>query len=154
PCSRTSIMPRPPGASATSPPACSFCLGPPTGITSWSGGSGRPSHSLYQSFARPQMNVMARDALTRPVILAVAGWIALSLASSRLGAEPLDRQVAEWVILMGGSVRLEGQEGRIRELTQLPAAHFHLELADLVGTNIDPPDLRRLVGLTHLKTLN
>ena len=55
---------------------------------------------------------------------------------------------------MGGSVRLEGQDGRIRELTDLPAADFHLELADLVGTNINPPDLQRLSGLTRLKTLN
>ena len=55
---------------------------------------------------------------------------------------------------MGGSVRLEGQDGRIRELTDLPAADFHLELADLVGTNINPPDLQRLSGLTHLKILN
>src|SRR3954447_22960615 len=55
---------------------------------------------------------------------------------------------------MGGSVRLEGQDGRIRELTKLPAADFHLELADLVGTNINPPDLQRLSGLTRLKTLN
>ena len=59
--------------------------------------------------------------------------------SSTLRAEPADRQVAEWVILMGGSVRLEGQDARIRELTDLPAADFHLELADLVGTNINPP---------------
>ena len=55
---------------------------------------------------------------------------------------------------MGGSVRLEGQDERIREVTRLPAADFHLELADLVGTNINPPDLQRLTGLTRLKTLN
>ena len=100
------------------------------------------------------MNVMARDTLARSAILLVGTWLALSLASSPLRAEPLDREVAEWVILMGGSVRLEGQDGRIRELTQLPAADFHLELADLVGTNINPPDLQRLSGLTQLKTLN
>ena len=100
------------------------------------------------------MNLMARDARARSVILVIETWLALSLVSSPLRAEPLDRQVAEWVILQGGSVRLEGQEGRIRELTQLPAADFRLELADLVGTNINPPDLQRLSGLTRLKTLN
>ena len=100
------------------------------------------------------MNVMARDARFRSAILVVEIWFALSLASSPLRAEPLDRQVAEWVILSGGSVRLEGQDGRIRELTKLPAADFRLELADLVGTNINPPDLQRLSGLTRLKTLN
>ena len=69
-------------------------------------------------------------------------------------AEPQDRQVAEWVLLMGGSVRLEGRAERIREVTQLPAADFQLELVDLVGTNILPPDLKWLTGLTRLKILN
>ena len=72
------------------------------------------------------MNVMAHDALARPAILAVGMWLALSLAPSTLRAGPPDRQVAEWVILMGGSVRFEGQGGRIRELSQLPAGDFDL----------------------------
>src|SRR3954451_19069297 len=100
------------------------------------------------------MHVTARDDFARPAILAAGFWLALSLTASTLRVEPLDRQVAEWVILMGGSVRLEGQDGRIRELTDLPAADFHLELVDLVGTNINPPDLQRLSGLTRLKTLD
>src|SRR3954447_13078044 len=100
------------------------------------------------------MNVNAREIFARPAILAVGMWCALTATASTLRVEPLDRQVAEWVILMGGSVRLEGQDGRIRELTDLPGADFHLELADLVGTNINPPDLQRLSGLTRLKTLD
>ena len=87
--------------------------------------------------------------LLASAIRVVGIWLALSLASSTLRAEPLDRQVAEWVILMGGSVRLEGRAERIREVTKLPADDFHLELADLVGTNILPPDLQWLTGLTR-----
>src|SRR3954452_20086185 len=101
-----------------------------------------------------KMNVAARDDFARPAILAAGFWLALSLTSSPLRAEPPDRQVAEWVILMGGSVRLEGQDERIRELSKLPPTDFHLEMADLVGTNINPPDLQRLSGLTRLKILN
>jgi len=52
------------------------------------------------------MNVMAHDALARPAILAVGMWLALSLTTSTLWAEPPDRRVAEWVILMGGSIRV------------------------------------------------
>src|SRR5262245_37974968 len=91
------------------------------------------------------------------VRLAMVGlgcWISQLAGAPRVQAEPLDRQVAEWVILMGGSVRLEGQEPRIREVTELPASDFHVELVDLVGTNISPPDLARLTGLTRLKSLN
>ncbi len=69
---------------------------------------------------------------TRPKYRLTAGlvliWLGIATASRPLQADPLDRQVAEWVILMGGSVRLEGQGERIREVSELPAADFHLEL--------------------------
>jgi hypothetical protein len=90
--------------------------------------------------------------LIRSIVLSIIalGW----LAGPPLYADPRDRPVAEWVILVGGSVRLEGVPGRIRDLTKLPADDFHLELVDLVGTNILPPDLKWLTGLTRLKVLN
>ena len=100
------------------------------------------------------MNTLARRVNVRPAILSAGILLCLSVWVPVLRAEPQDRQVAEWVILMGGSVRLEGRDGRIREVTKLPAADFHLELVDLVGTNILPPDLQWLTGLKHLKTLN
>src|SRR4051812_130520 len=89
-------------------------------------------------------------------ILHIAGLAALCvpLLLGPLRAEPQDRQVAEWAILLGGSVRLEGRPERIRDLTRLPVGDFHLELVDLVGTNILPPDLKWLTGLTRLKVLN
>src|SRR5947209_8251551 len=90
----------------------------------------------------------------RALALAVGVWLALALGPSPSRAEPPDRQVAEWAILMGGSVRIEGQVGRIGELTGLPAGNFEVEMVDLVGTNINPPELQRLAGLTRLKTLH
>ncbi len=68
-------------------------------------------------------------------------------------AEPLDRQVAEWVILSGGSVSVAGRAQRIGEVTQLPAGDIHLTLVDLVGSNILPPDMQWLIGLKYLKVL-
>ena len=47
-----------------------------------------------------------------------------------------------------------GQPERVREATALPAGDFHLELVDLVGTNILPPELKWLTGLTRLRVLN
>jgi Leucine-rich repeat (LRR) protein len=67
---------------------------------------------------------------------------------------PPDRQVAEWAILMGGSVRLVSEAEHIHEISELPATDFHLEHLNLVGTNISPPDLQRLAGLRRLKILN
>src|SRR4051812_49454352 len=89
---------------------------------------------------------MCRMALAAAALLSVNGSLAL--------AAPQDRQVAEWVLLQGGSVRLEGDSRRIRDVTQLPANDFSLELVDLVGTNILPPDLKWLTGLSRLKVLN
>src|SRR6516164_9097148 len=100
------------------------------------------------------MKVISDGAFARRAILVPGIWLALFFAPRPLLAAPADRQVAEWVILMGGSVRLEGHDGRIRELTELPGTDFHLELVDLVGTNINPPDLERLSGLARLKILN
>src|SRR4051812_47093326 len=88
----------------------------------------------------------AKLALTALRALLVALLALLSAAPLR--AEPQDRQVAEWTILLGGSVRLEGQPDRIRDVTSLPADDFCLELVDLVGTNILPPDLKWLSGLS------
>src|SRR5688572_27236860 len=84
----------------------------------------------------------------------VAALLGLAVAAQPLFAEPLDRQAAEWVLLLGGSVRVEGRPERIREVTQLPPDDFSLELVDLVGTNILPPDLKWLTGLARLKVLN
>src|SRR6478736_4343704 len=85
---------------------------------------------------------------------AFIGCVALFGALQPLWAEQQDRQVAEWAILVGGSVRIEGKAERVRELPKLPAEDFSLELIDLVGTNILPPDLKWLDGLTRLKVLN
>src|SRR5688500_5259901 len=93
-------------------------------------------------------------------LLTIAGTLLLLSCVGHLAAEEPqqaespDRQVAEWTILMCGSVCVERQTDRIGEIRDLPVEDFQLELVDLVGTNILPPDLQRLIGLKRLKTLN
>jgi Leucine-rich repeat (LRR) protein len=84
----------------------------------------------------------------------VAIGLCLAITAPSLRAEPQDRQVAEWALLEGGSVRVEGRPERVRDLTNLPPGDFYVELVDLVGTNILPPDLKWLSGLKRLKVLN
>src|SRR4051794_565290 len=93
---------------------------------------------------RASIFATTRRAAFRLAIAALLAGLGLSAGATTLRAAPQDRQVAEWAILFGGSVRLEGQAARIREVTDLPASDFALELVDLVGTNITPPDMRRL----------
>src|SRR4051812_1799923 len=93
----------------------------------------------------------SRRAIIRCWSIAAAIGLGLSFAPSPILAEPQDRQVAEWALLLGGSVRIEGRADRVRDVTKLPEGDFSLELVDLVGTNILPPDLKWLSGLSRLK---
>ena len=82
--------------------------------------------------------------------------IALCLLSAPVAAlaETLDREVAEWVIRMGGNVVTMGPQPRIlSDLSDLPQEDFQIHTVNLVGANINPPDLVRLAELTHLKAL-
>lgn len=76
--------------------------------------------------------------------LPLAVGLSLLLAPLQLGAAELDREVAEWVIWVGGTVGVDGQPGRVNDVTALPEGDFELALIDLVGCNILPPDLQRL----------
>src|SRR5216684_3789939 len=71
-----------------------------------------------------------------------------------MAADSVDRPVAEWTLTMGGRVGLAGQPRRISDIADLPAGDIQLEVLDWLGMNVDPPDLERLSGLTHLKELH
>ncbi len=96
----------------------------------------------------------SRSVLARGVMLWALAALGLLVVVPSVWADSLDRKVAEWVLLLGGSVRLDGQQDRTREISELPREDFRIELVDLVGANILPPDLQWLIGLKGLKTLN
>ncbi len=74
--------------------------------------------------------------------------------TSPLSGERVDQKVAEWALREGGTITLAGQTERILTLNQLPDGDLRLEILDLVGTNIKPPDLARLSELRYLKELH
>src|SRR5260221_3355990 len=78
----------------------------------------------------------------------------LIASASLLFSEPPDRRVATWTLSMGGRVGVAGHARRIQDIAELPAGDIRLEVLDWVGMNVDPPDLARLSGLTHLKELH
>ncbi|MCI0423193.1 MAG: hypothetical protein L0312_28880, partial [Acidobacteria bacterium] len=85
----------------------------------------------------------------------MAATALLLLSASTLAtAATLDREVAEWVIRLGGNVVTMGPQPKtIADLSDLPQKDFRLHTVNLVGANINPPDLARLTELTHLKAL-
>ena len=78
---------------------------------------------------------------------------ALVSAARPLRSETADRRVAEWVLVMGGVVETSGAARRADSADQLPAGEFRLAVIDLVGTNVYPPDLKRLAELEYLREL-
>ena len=74
--------------------------------------------------------------------------------AAQTSAETLDREVAEWVIRLGGNVVTADPQPKIMaDLSDLSPQDFRLHTVNLVGANINPPDLARLAELTHLKAL-
>ncbi len=63
-----------------------------------------------------------------------------------------DREVAEWVIGMGGWVNTGGKN--ITKIEQLPTEPFIINFLDLKGTSVKDEDLKRLAGLKTLPKLN
>ena len=95
--------------------------------------------------------------------------VALAIAGSRAGdgepgrvdsssleaIDPYARDVAEWVLSLGGEVSVANENiafATISEIDRLPAAPFELQLVKLTGDsgNYNPIDLVRLVGLPAL----
>src|SRR5260370_7147238 len=64
-----------------------------------------------------------------------------------------DRSVAEWVLRVGGSVVVEGQQSSIWDISRLPAKDFALAAINLTDVLMEPDDLQKLSGLSHFKEL-
>jgi Leucine-rich repeat (LRR) protein len=71
-----------------------------------------------------------------------------------LSAADADREVAVWVIHMGGFVVLEGDTRRIRDAAALPDGDFRIEVINMVGANMHPPHMEAFGKLTALKELH
>src|SRR4051794_10990921 len=71
-----------------------------------------------------------------------------------LGAAEADREVALWALRMNGSVILEGDTRRIRDIADLPSGDFRIVALNLIGTNMHPPHMEAFSGLTALRALD
>src|SRR2546427_2167275 len=76
-------------------------------------------------------------------------WIAFWVCA----AEQSERQVAEWVIRQGGSVTIDGRLNPIARLQDLPSGDLRIRAINLVGTLVEPTDLKRFSGLASLREL-
>ncbi len=58
---------------------------------------------------RAVIDVRSRNNGVQVMACSIVVWLCVIAGTGPLRAEPLDRQVAEWVNLMGGTVRLSGR---------------------------------------------
>src|SRR3954447_20001501 len=70
------------------------------------------------------------------------------LAISRAIASDADCEVALWALRMNGSVVLEGDTRRIRDVADLPDGDFRIFVLNLIGTNMHPPHMEPFARLT------
>lgn len=101
-----------------------------------------------------QLRVRRSHAASRFASVFVLSCLLTPAASRSLFGEPADRRVAEWALRTGGTVVLAGKGEPIGSVNQLPGGDFKLEILNLVGTNMKPPDLARLSQLRHLEELH
>src|SRR5882724_2326302 len=78
---------------------------------------------------------------------------AMAIAMALGAVEPSQRDVAEWIIRQGGSLTVDGRADPIARIEDLPAGQLLIRGINLVGTLVEPTDLRRFSGLTGLREL-
>jgi N-acyl-D-aspartate/D-glutamate deacylase/Leucine-rich repeat (LRR) protein len=64
-----------------------------------------------------------------------------------------ERAAAEWIIRLGGGLRVDARAPMIRELAALPKGDFRIVAVDMVGTTMDPLDMKNLGALQDLEEL-
>src|SRR5882672_10648212 len=84
----------------------------------------------------------------------ISRLIPLLVAAAVLPAAEIDREVPVWALHMGGFVVVEGGQSRIRDVADLPASDFRIEVLNLVGANIHPPHMEAIGKLAALKELD
>jgi hypothetical protein len=87
----------------------------------------------------------------------IAGWIAaVCFSAMPLAAQTTfdeERDIALWVLRLGGQVMVEGSGAPISDPFDLPNRDFRLAMVDMHGAITEPKDLERLKKLTEIREL-
>src|SRR5579872_1638535 len=83
--------------------------------------------------------------------VSLALLLTLSLAAEITPRE--ERDIALWIIRLGGSVMVDGIDHAIADPFDLPARDFRIVVVDMHGTITDPKDLEPLSKLSQVREL-
>src|SRR5580658_10146118 len=93
--------------------------------------------------------------ITRPKLRV---WVITALCFSVLPAAAQipyseERDIALWILRLGGQVMIDGIDSPISDPFELPARDFRIVMVDMHGTITEPKDLERLKKLTEVREL-
>src|SRR5262245_21569963 len=79
-------------------------------------------------------------------------------AAAAAGAVPeitpaAERDIALWIIRLGGQIMIDGLETPIADPFDLPSRDFRIVVVDMHGTITEPKDLEPLSKLQHVREL-
>ncbi len=89
----------------------------------------------------------------RPLLILAA----LLLAASGCGGADTPEATsatANWVMQLGGSVRLPGKTKELKKVAELPKESYQIERVALNETRVKDDDLQQLAGLKNLRSLS
>src|SRR5438093_8986426 len=81
----------------------------------------------------------------------VAGLITPSLFAEITPAE--EREIALWVLRLGGQLMVEGVDRPIADPFDLPKSDFRIVVVDMHGTVTEPKELERLKKISRVREL-
>src|SRR5881392_1798622 len=81
--------------------------------------------------------------------------VTLALFAFRLSAitPAEERDIALWILLLGGQVMVDGVAQPISDPFDLPTREFRIVMVDMHGTVTEPKDLERLNKLADVREL-
>lgn len=79
--------------------------------------------------------------------------LALLCLAFVLAASASERDVAEWVMRLGGRVIVEGNRVPLRDVSELPQDELQIRGLDFTNTTLDPGDLEKISLLTGIREL-
>ncbi|MGE3317487.1 MAG: hypothetical protein AB7O26_20425, partial [Planctomycetaceae bacterium] len=89
----------------------------------------------------------------RPLLILVILSLALPGCG---GTDPPEatKATANWVMQLGGSVRLPGKTQNVKSVDELPEEGYQIERVILNETKVKDDDLKQLAGLKNLRSLS
>ena len=88
-----------------------------------------------------------------PFWAAIVAALCLAIPAVAQTSFAEEREIALWILRLGGQVMVDGGKAPISDPFDLPHRNFRITMVDMHGTVAEPKDLERLKNLTQVHEL-